>query len=119
MSELFGPNFSPDDEKSRALVEAKMRTVGVVVAFRTAMSVCDDPNASAQAKVAASRTLAEMGGALKRADRQAEAEAGGKEIHEMNAVELAAYRRQLERRGFELDVFEQTEVKAMSDNAFD
>jgi len=119
MTELFVTGFDRTDEKSRVLVEAKMRTVGVVVAFQTAMGVCDDPGASAQAKVAAARTLAEMGGALKRADRQAEAEAGGKEIHEMNSAELAAYRRQLERNYVELDAVEDTSNPTSKGSAFD
>ncbi|MGH6860041.1 MAG: hypothetical protein ACRECY_07290 [Phyllobacterium sp.] len=118
MTELFGPSFDRTDEKSRVLVEAKMRTVGVVVAFQTAIGVCDDPDASAQAKVAAARTLAEMGGALKRADRQAEAEAGGKEIHEMNSAELAAYRRQLERQQLDLETMEEGARSSTTGNAF-
>jgi hypothetical protein len=118
MTELFGPGFDRTDEKSRTLVEAKMRTIGVVVAFQTTIDVCDDPKASAQAKVAAARTLAEMGGVLRRVDRQAEAEAGGKEIHEMNSAELAAYRRQLERQGVDLDAMEESTQRS-NDTAFD
>ena len=115
MTELFGAGFEPVDEKSRTVVEAKMRTVGVVVAFQTAMSVCDDPSASAQAKVAAARTLAEMGGVLRRADRQADAEAGGKQIHEMNSAELAAYRYQLERQQEALGAFAESENAPLPD----
>ncbi|TPM31457.1 hypothetical protein [Mesorhizobium sp. B2-3-4] len=74
-----------DDERRRAAIIRRARVEGIEVAYETALAVCRDAKAPAQAKASAQRTLMQIGGLLDRSDRQAEQD---KSPAEMTSEEL-------------------------------
>ncbi|MER9456638.1 hypothetical protein [Mesorhizobium sp. M0478] len=83
------------DERLRADIIRQARTVGIQVAFESALAVCRDPNAPAAAKASSQRTLLMVGGLLDRNDRNASVE---KAPSEMDGAELEKATQDLIRR---------------------
>ncbi|MER9603406.1 hypothetical protein [Mesorhizobium sp. M0243] len=75
-----------EDDRRRAEIIRRARVEGIEVAYETALAVCKDAKAPAQAKASAQRTLMQIGGLLDRNERQAEQD---KAPHEMSPEELA------------------------------
>lgn len=65
----------------------QLRTKGAVIAYRTAVAICEDPKATSAAKASAVNSLFRAGGFFAPQDPDA---GGGKELHEMTADELRA-----------------------------
>ncbi|MER9628026.1 hypothetical protein [Mesorhizobium sp. M0296] len=84
------------DERLRAGIIRQARTVGIQVAFESALAVCRDPNAPAAAKASSQRTLLMVGGLLDRNDRNASA--ANKPLSEMDGAELEKATQDLMRR---------------------
>lgn len=63
------------------------RTEGAQIAYKTAVAICQDPKAPANAKATAASLLLRLGGYLDRSD---EAGGRGKDPSEMSAEELQA-----------------------------
>jgi hypothetical protein len=62
--------FDDDEQRRRAAVIRRARVEGAEAAFESALTVCKDQKAPAQARASAQRTLLQIGGLLDRADRQ-------------------------------------------------
>ena len=75
------------EDQLRDELSHKMRTAGAVKAYRTAISICDDPKATAAAKASAVNSLFRAGGFFAPQDPDAGA---GKQLSEMTADELRA-----------------------------
>jgi hypothetical protein len=102
-----------EDEMRRIAIIRRARVEGIEVAYESALEVCRNKDAPAQAKSNASRTLLQIGGLFDRADRQIDNL--DKDMHEMNAEELTAYRIKLERQNRSLGALSHDDA----DNAFD
>lgn len=86
-----------DEEEIRGGLTRKLRTVGALKAYNTAMAICDDPKATAAAKASAVNSLFRAGGFFASTDD----DGGQKEPHEMTAEEIGK-RIALLRRGGKL-----------------
>lgn len=115
MNESFD-DLAGDDE-TRAEIARRARSEGIKAAYESALAICQDKNAPAQAKSNASRTLLEIGGMLNRADRKDES-FSSKELYEMTVDEIHAYKRHLERKARRLAALDQPE-DGKTGSAFD
>ena len=79
--------YGLSDEEIRAEIARRARTEGIIEAYRSAIAICRDPKAPAQAKSASQRTLLQIGGMLDRGDRDEQRQ---KSFHEMSNAELTA-----------------------------
>ncbi|WP_256750507.1 hypothetical protein [Mesorhizobium sp. Mes31] len=86
MTEMENDVEDGEDDRRRADIIRRARVEGIEVAYETALAVCRDEKAPAQAKASAQRTLMQIGGLLDRTERQAEQE---KPAHEMTPEELS------------------------------
>ncbi|AZO36318.1 MAG: hypothetical protein EOS81_29685 [Mesorhizobium sp.] len=77
--------FDDDEQRRRAAIIRRARVEGIEAAFESALIVCRDLKAPAQARASAQRTLLQIGGMLDRADRNATV---AKDPAEMNGDEL-------------------------------
>lgn len=96
MSDL-DDEFDDDEQRRRAAIIRRARVEGIEAAFESALIVCRDLKAPAQARASAQRTLLQIGGMLDRADRNATvakdpAEMDGDELRQ--ATEAALRKRQ-------------------------
>ena len=87
-------DFSPieeeeeeEDSRLRAVLIRQARTEGVRVAYDTALAICRDPSAPAQARASAIRSLLEVGDLLNAKGREA---APTKDPAAMSADEISA-----------------------------
>jgi hypothetical protein len=81
-----------DEAEMRDELTQRMRTVGALIAYRTAVAICLDPKASAAAKASAVNSLLRAGGFFVNRDP-----AGGeKGLAEMSADEVKALLRKTE-----------------------
>lgn len=78
---------SEADTRRRADLIRRARTEGVEVAYNTALSICRDPAAPAQARASATRSLLEVGDLLNVKGRET---ANSKEPAAMTADEISA-----------------------------
>ncbi|QPC90009.1 hypothetical protein [Mesorhizobium sp. INR15] len=81
----FDDEFDDDEQRRRAAIIRRARVEGIEAAFESALIVCKDLTASAQARASAQRTLLQIGGLLDRADRNASVQ---KDPAEMDGHEL-------------------------------
>lgn len=88
-------DFDDEDDRRRAAVVRRARVEGVEVAYESALSVCRDPKAPAQARAAAQRTLLQIGGVLDYRDRE---RIDDKDPADMDGAELEALVRRLGRK---------------------
>jgi hypothetical protein len=81
-----------DEAEMRDELTYKMRTRGALVAYKTALAICEDPNATAAAKASAVNSLLRAGGFF------ANPESGGREKDpsEMTPAEVKAALRKAE-----------------------
>ena len=94
MSEL-DDEFDDDEHRRRAAIIRRARVEGIEAAFESALLVCRDLKAPAQARASAQRTLLQIGGMLDRADRNAGV---AKDPAEMDGAELEKATQELMRR---------------------
>jgi len=87
-----------DGDALRAEIIRLARTDGIREAFRSAISICRDSKAPAQARSNAQRTLLTIGGLLDHRDRGDDAK---KDPAEMDGVELQAEVERIMREGRE------------------
>lgn len=73
-----------DEDDVRDQLTRKMRTEGALIAYRTAISICLDPKATAAAKASAVNSLFRAGGFFVTQDAGADA----KDFSDMSPVEL-------------------------------
>ncbi|MDH6231045.1 hypothetical protein M2281_001617 [Mesorhizobium soli] len=106
------------DDEMRAEIARRARSEGIKAAYESALAICQDKNAPAQAKSNASRTLFEIGGMLNRADRKDES-LSSKEPHEMTGDELRAYKQQFERKARQLNAVLNQSEDGKPGGAFD
>ncbi|MER8536058.1 hypothetical protein NKH61_24540 [Mesorhizobium sp. M1005] len=85
MSEFDDDEFDDDEQRRRADIIRRARVEGIEAAFESALIVCRDLKAPAQARASAQRTLLQIGGMLDRADRNASV---AKDPAEMDGAEL-------------------------------
>jgi len=72
------------DEDRRAAIVRRARTEGVEAAYESALAICQDPKAPAQAKSNAARTLLQIGGLFDKSESALPKEPGemtGEELH--------------------------------------
>jgi hypothetical protein len=80
--------YDTDDEWARReAIIRRARVEGIEAAYESALRVCMNDKAPAQAQANASRTLLQIGGLLDRADREKQNET--KPLNEMTGEELA------------------------------
>jgi hypothetical protein len=80
------------DSEMRDELTHRMRTVGALIAYRTAIAICLDPKATAAAKASAVNSLFRAGGFFTAQDPAGQ----GKGLAEMNADEIQAMLRKTE-----------------------
>lgn len=85
-----------DDEELTEEIVRLARTRGALVAFRSAVELCQDAKAPAQARASAQRVILQFAGLLDRRNNGADTK---KELHEMDGMELQAEYDRLSRAG--------------------
>lgn len=85
-----------DSHDGREAILRQARTDGLKVAYETAMELCREKTAPAQARAAMVRTILEIGGVLDFRDRAVNS--AKKQLHEMDGEELEAAAAEVRRR---------------------
>ena len=78
--------FEPSEQDARNEIIHRARTVGAHISFEAALAIAGSEKAPPQARMAAVRTILEVGGLLHYRDRAANDET--KDISELNGIEL-------------------------------
>jgi hypothetical protein len=100
-----------DESEVRDELTYKMRTEGALIAYRTAVSICRDPKATAAAKASAVNSLFRAGGFFVNQD----ADERPKDLSEMSPDELKASLRKAEAQLKQRE----REKASSADNLFD